>query len=275
MQISEIYYPASASEMLDLLHANPDILIVAGGTGIVGTQTSRSLNLPPQVASIAKLQELRKTVRTEQFLEVGSCTTLTGLLTLSQGSLPEPLPDVIRSIANHAVRNIATIGGNLCCRYRFMDLWPFLACMEAQIEIRSVSGARWVSVFHLSDEAGSPSFPRGTLLSRIRIPLHSYNFVFHRKLGAMQFPGPDTGCFVCMADVERGKIEAFKLVFAGEKAFRLKDKEMAIIGKKTALGQKEIQSIIDDYVAAFAEKNFQDKRLFLSLIEEAFGRLFA
>ncbi|HWR10855.1 MAG TPA: FAD binding domain-containing protein [Rectinemataceae bacterium] len=275
MRISEAYHPSSTAEILGLIRANPEIQILAGGTEIVGSQTSRVLEFPSQVASIAKAQELRKTFRTEQFIELGSCTTLTGLLSLAPGTLPEPLFDVIGSIANHAVRNLATIGGNLCCRSRFMDLWPYLACMDAQVELKTVGGTRWASVSHLCDEEGNPYFPKATLLTRVRIPLYSYNFIFFRKLGPVLFPGPDTASFVCMANIDRGKIEDFRMVFAGAKAFRLKDREMSIAGKKTTSAAKEVQAIIDDYMDAFKNQGWFDHRLFLSLLEEAFERLFA
>jgi CO/xanthine dehydrogenase FAD-binding subunit len=275
VRLSEAFHPSSIAELLDLLRSNPDILLLAGGTEIVGSQTERVIELPGQVASIARIQELRKTIQTEQFLELGACTTLTGLSTLTPGTLPQPLPAVIGSIANHAIRNIATIGGNLCSRNRFMDLWPFLACMDAQVELRSYSGTRWASVSHLCGEDGNPTFPRASLLSRVRIPHYSYNFVFFRKLGRAHFPDADTALFVCMATVDRGKIEDFRLAFSGIKAFRLKDREMSIAGKKTSASAKEVRSATEDYIDAFAAQNWFDSRLFIALIEEAFGRLFS
>jgi CO/xanthine dehydrogenase FAD-binding subunit len=274
VRISEVYYPASVAEILDLLRANPEIQILAGGTEIAGSQTSRFLEFPGQVASIAKVQELRKTTRTEQFLELGCCTTLTGLSTLTSGMLPQPLPTVVGSIANRAVRNLATIGGNLCSRTRFMDLWPFLACMDAQVELRSPSGMRWASVSHLCGEDGSLQFPKATILSRVRIPLYSYNFIFFRKLSHSLFPDSDTATFVCLANIESDKIEDFKLAFAGDRAFRLKDREMAIAGKKTGSAPKEVRAVMEDYMDGFSSQDWFDPRLFRSLLEEAFGRLF-
>ena len=274
MRISEVYYPASVAEILDLLRVNPDIQILAGGTEIVGGQASRVLEFPGQVVSIAKVQELRKTTRTEQFLELGCCTTLTGLSTLAPGMLPQPFPLVIDSIANRAVRNLATIGGNLCSHVRFMDLWPFLSCMDAQVELRSPSGTRWASVSHLSGEDGSLQFPKATILSRVRIPLFSYNFIFFRKFNHSLFPDADTATFVCMANVESNKIEDFRLAFAGTRAFRLKDREMAIAGKKTSSSPKEVRAVMEDYRKEFASLDWFDPRLFNSLLEETFGRLF-
>jgi CO/xanthine dehydrogenase FAD-binding subunit len=271
--ISEIYFPETIAETLELLRANPELQLMAGGTEIVGTQPTRSISLERQVASIFRIKELRKTVRTEQFLELGSCTTLTGLRALASGTLPEPLYEVIGGIANHGIRNLATIGGNLCCKGRFMDLWPVLTCLDAQIELRSSSGTRWAGVSHLCGEDGSPRFPPATLMSRIRIPLFTYNFIFVRSMGGNALPGPDTATFACMANLGRDKIEDFRLVFAGTKAFRLKEHEMAIDGKRRRLKGKELQALVDYYTEAFSSQNWFDQALFASLTQEAFERL--
>lgn len=273
MRISEIFYPSSLGELLDLLAANPEILVIAGGTEIVGMQTSRSLAFPGQIASISRVAELRKTIRSEQYLEVGSCISLTGLLSLASGTLPDPLPQVIRSIGNSAIRNSATLGGNLCSKWRFMDLWPFLACLDAQIEIRSHHGSRWASVSHLSDDEGLPSFPAASILTRVRIPPHAPNFVFQKKLGSSRFPGPDSAYFVSMAEISHDKIDAFKLIFAGRRALRVKDIETSLIGRRVPLSQREIQQFVEQYAAALVKTTGQSNYQFSALVEESLGRM--
>ncbi|MDX9827546.1 MAG: FAD binding domain-containing protein [Spirochaetia bacterium] len=274
MKLSEVFFPHDVDEILELLRKNPEILLMAGGTTIVGSQPSRTIQLPEQVASIAKVQELRKTIRTEQFLEMGACTTFTGILSLAPASLPEPLAEAIRNIGNRGLRNIATIGGNLCCRSRFLDLWPFLSCMEAQVEFRSPSGTRWASVGHLCGEDSRPLIPNASILSRIRIPLYSYDFIYYRKLGNSLYPSSDSAMFVCMANISRDKVEDFRLVFSGDKAFRLKDKEMSISGKKTSTPRREIRGFVAEYKKAFEDMELYDSRPFTALLEDVFGRLF-
>ncbi len=274
MKLSEVFYPQDVEEILGLIRKNPDILLMAGGTGIVGSQPSRTIQLPEQVASIAKVQELRKTIRTEQFLEMGACTTFTGILSLAPASLPDPLGAVIKSIGNRALRNIATIGGNLCSRSRFLDLWPFLSCMDAQVEFRSPSGTRWASVGHLCGEDNRPLIPPGSLLSRLRIPHYNYDFVYYRKLGNSLYPTADSAMFVCMANIVRDKVEDFRLVFSGEKAFRLKDKEMSVSGRKTNTPKREIRGLVAEYKKSFEEMELFDSRPFAALLEDVFGRLF-
>jgi xanthine dehydrogenase FAD-binding subunit len=275
VRISEIHYPSSIQETMSLLSANPGILLLAGGTEIVGTQVARVIEFPGQVASISKIPELRKTMRTEQFIELGACTTLTGLLTLSKGILPDPLPALIRSIANRGVRNIATIGGNLCTKRSFMDLWPLLACMDAQVELRSEGKARWASASHLCGSDGKPYLPEASLLSRIRIPIYSYNFIFLRKFGSSPLPSPGRACFVCLANLSGDKIEDFRLAISGSQAFRLKDLEMTINGRRRNGGKKEMENFVAGYEQAFGNPDWFDGRVFSALVEECFEGLYS
>lgn len=273
MKLSEIHYPATIAELLKLLSETPDLMLLAGGTAIAGAQTSRVFDLPGRVASIARMPELRKTIRSEQYLEVGSCTTLTGLLGLAPGLLPAPLPEVIAGIASHAIRNFATIGGNLCVKQRFMDLWPYLACIDAQIELHSATGSRWASASHLADDHGKPALPQGALLSRIRIPFHTYDFIYKITIGRKGYPSARTAQYVLMANRANGKIDSLRLIYAGERAFRSRDLEQLFAGRKLSSNTREISSFKESYLAEFNRSEVGDPTLFKSLLDESFARL--
>jgi xanthine dehydrogenase FAD-binding subunit len=273
VKISEIHVPESIPALLSLLAGNPEMTLIAGATELLGNQKSRVLDLPDEIASISKIQDLRRTQRTEQFLEVGSCTTLTGLLSLSTGTLPPPLHSVISSIGNHAIRNVATIGGNLCSRRRFLDLWPFLSCMDAQIEIRSAFGTKWASVSHLCSESGQPDFPKASLLSRIRIPIYTHNFIYFKKFGAPGYPGITNAVFICLASISHQKIDSFKLAFSGQKAFRLKDMEMSFTGRRIPT-KKEAAVFIASYKDAFEKEDWFSTQIFCNVLDECFDRMF-
>ncbi len=274
MRSSDIHLPKTLAEALEIIEANPEILPVAGGSEIVGSQYGRLIDFPESILSISKLRELRKTQRTEQFLEVGACTTMTGLLGLPKGTLPSPLGEAIRGIGNLGIRNIATLGGNLCSHRHFMDLWPFLASMDAQIEIRSASVSRWASVYHLADEKGSPALPPRTLVTRIRIPLVSYNFTFFKKIGPRGIPGPENAYFVCLGLIRHGKVDMFKLIFSGAKAFRVKDLEMLLLGRRIEGPIREIQGIAQSYKQSLEKQDWFDGRVFGGILDECLSRLF-
>jgi CO/xanthine dehydrogenase FAD-binding subunit len=267
-----VVFPSTIQELLQILRDAPDTLIVAGGTDLAGRQSDRKLVFPINVACIARIPELRRTVKTEQFLETGSCTTLTGLLSLST-SIPVLLAETLRLIGNQAIRNIATIGGNLFCADRFQDLWPVLSCMDAQIELKNYSKSYWVNISHLAGRNSSPEIPKNTLLSRVRIPLQQFDFVFARKTGSRAYPSSDTAMFICAASVERNRIESFKLIFAGAKVFRNRDVELSLIGRHFPIPEKERQDIYDEYMARFDALKFFDRRIFSSILEETLSRI--
>jgi CO/xanthine dehydrogenase FAD-binding subunit len=173
------------------------------------------------------------------------------------------------------VRNLATIGGNLCSKRGFMDLWPLLSCLDAQVELRSVGGSRWASVSHLCGSDGSPFLPEATLLARVRIPVYTYNFIFLRKFGSSPLSFPGRGCFVCLANLQGDKIEDFRLAVSGSRAFRLKDLEMTVSGRRRSGGKREMAGFISDYEEAFGLPDWFDGRIFSTLVEESFERLYS
>jgi hypothetical protein len=48
---------------------------------------------------------------------------------------------------------------------------------------------------------------------------------------------------------------------------------MSIDGKRRGLKGRELQSMVDFYIEAFASQDWYDQRLFASLAQEAFERL--
>lgn len=274
MLISEIHYPTSLSDALALLDEQPETLLLAGGTEIAGVQVSRFFQFPPSIACISKIPELKKTTRTEQFMDFGSCTTLTGLLSLGPGILPPPLTHVIQSIGNPAIRNIATIGGNVASRRQFMDLWPFLVCMDAQIEIKNRITSHWANIFYLANTANAPFFPEKSILTRIRIPLTEFSNIFYRKIGGQGFPDQESAMFVCMVEIQQNKIENFRLVFSGKKVFRLQEIELSLFGKKISHESRELAAARQEYIREFGRNGFTHPGIFSSLVTEAFTALF-
>ncbi len=274
MLISEIHYPASVNDALALLDEQPETILLAGGTEIAGAQVSRFLQFPQSIACIAKIPELKKTTRTEQFMEFGSCTSLTGLLSLGPGILPHPLAQAIQSIGNPTIRNIATLGGNLASRRQFMDLWPFLVCMDAQVEIRNRTNSHWANLFYLADSSSKPFFPEKSILTRVRIPLVEYSNVFYRKIGGQGFPHHESAVFVCMAEIQQNKIESFRLVFSGTRVFRLQEVELSLFAKKITNNSRELAFARQEYIREFSRSGFLKPAIFSSLVTDAFETLF-
>lgn len=236
---SDVFYPKDLAAALDLLRKRPGALVMAGGTDILREQGSRAISLAAEVVCVHEIAELRRAGLTERFLEIGAAVTLAEVLELGDSVVPPLLAEAVGLVGNAAVRNIATIGGNISCRGRFMDSWPALACLDAILELRDAGGSTWINVNRLAGEDRKPAFPEGGLLTRIRVPLDRWDAWVVKKVGPRDYPSPDTAVFAFVAKVEKGILSELRLAFAGERAFRSPSVEARMLGRTVPLSERE------------------------------------
>ena len=273
MLASDVHFPRDLPEALDILRRRPGILVFAGGTDILREQGGRGISLPSELISVRDLPELRRAGLTERFLEIGAAVTLSEVLELGETALPPLLSEAIRTIATPALRNLATLGGNLASRRRFMDSWPALSCLDGLIELRDQGGSTWMNVNRLVGEDGRPAFPEGGLLTRVRVPLERWDAYAARKVGPKAYPSPDSAVFAFAARVEKGILAEFRAAFAGERALRSQPIESTVIGRALPLSSRETASITESYRALASELPEGLALQFGALIEAALGML--
>jgi CO/xanthine dehydrogenase FAD-binding subunit len=250
--VSDVHYPEDLQALLNLMRSLPDLLLYAGGTGLLRERGSRVLSFSPAVACLHRIPELRKSARTEGYIELGAMKSISEILSMASGTLPSPIDQIARGMMTHPLRNLATLGGNLATPERFMDLWAPLACMDALVELRSQESAKWVNLNRLVTQDGRPAFPKRTLLARVRIPLDAWDCILVAKTGVRDWPAEDTGIFLCMAKTGRGIIDEFRLLWAGERMIRSRDIEANVSGRKLPLSEREAAIFQADYRKHFS-----------------------
>ncbi len=273
MLASDVHFAKDLADALDIQRRRPGILVFAGGTDILREQGGRGISLPAELLCIQSIPELRRAGLTERFLEIGAAVTVAELLELGDSALPPLLAEAVRGIGTPAVRNLATLGGNISCRSRFMDSWPALACLDGLVELRDQGGATWMNVNRLLGEDGKPSVPVGGLLTRVRIPLDRWDVHALRKVGPRSYPTPETAVFAFAARAEKGILAEVRIAFAGEIGLRSQALESSIIGRSLPLSSREATSIAEGY-KSLAEPLPEGLALqFGSLLDGALGLL--
>ena len=168
----EYLEPETVEEALSLLRKYSDrAKVCAGGTDLVVQMRGRVLN-PQFVISIAGIRELDY-LRFEDGggLRIGSLTTIR---TLERS--PELrgrysiFPEVARQFGSIAIRNVATIGGNLCNALPSADMAPMLIALSAKVKLVNIGGERIVPLEDFFIGPGKTVLQADELMVEIRVP---------------------------------------------------------------------------------------------------------
>ena len=129
--------PATLEEACRLLAADPRATALAGGTDLmVHLRQPWRGKAPSAVVSLRRIPGLAGIEATDQALRLGAGVTLSQLIDhpLIQREYPV-LPLAARYMGSPAVRNLATVGGNLCNASPAADLPPVLLALDAQVVV--------------------------------------------------------------------------------------------------------------------------------------------
>ncbi|HEY3333890.1 MAG TPA: FAD binding domain-containing protein [Candidatus Limnocylindrales bacterium] len=142
MTVSTYFQPASVPEALALLGEHgPDLLVIAGGT-VAMPLINEGISLPRLVMGLRRTG-LDGIEHTDDTLRIGAMTTLTTLADQEDSPL---LATAARRTASWAVRNMATVGGNLFTPPPGGDVATALLALDAQVELTGVHGGRTIPI---------------------------------------------------------------------------------------------------------------------------------
>jgi len=139
----EYYEPRSLKEALELLDRYGDqARILAGGTDLLVKMKARLVE-PRVVINVKKINGLRYIVEDGGQVRIGALTRLRDVENseLVKKYIPA-LHDAVKSMGSIQIRNMATIGGNLCNASPAADTAPPLLVHNAKVVLSSVGGDR-------------------------------------------------------------------------------------------------------------------------------------
>jgi CO/xanthine dehydrogenase FAD-binding subunit len=233
--LNQVVIPSSFQELFAAWNRFPDAVLYAGGTNLIGKQEKNILDLPPVFLSLDKIEELHRITRTEQYLEIGSMVKLNRLIKLGK-IVPDVLCSCLKKIAGVQLRNIATIGGNICSTSRLLDLPAPLTALDAQYEFRNASNAtRWVSAARFHSEEHT-TLEKHELLTRIRLPLHQWDYTIYKKFFCEDYFNSET--LVFLAKTQKNLLSDIRVIYKGKAIFRNKEGEDILNGKYLPLNRK-------------------------------------
>lgn len=242
------------------------------GLQIVGGCTHLEV-MPEKAISVSGIPELSVVIKHERYVDFGPATTLSQILELGQKRVPESFLDAVRSVANPMVRNLATLGGNICSPGQKLTLYAPLLALDARLEMKSALETQYIPLLNFT------TIPRDFILSNIRIPLNDWDLSIFRRLGPEHAITPASASFVFLADTEKNTVTNVKLAFAGSVTFRSLELENRFIGAHLPLSAKDISSFVEmagrqfDNSAENITYNPVLRRQFMNLTKYSFEQL--
>lgn len=236
----------------------------AGSAGEPIAEKSVTLRHIPELSGIEKK---------ERYLEFGSAVTVAQMLSLGKTNIPPVLYEALESIGNHAIRNHATLGGNICARGPRHTLWSPLMALDARLEFRNSGETKIIPFTQFSE------VPPDFILTKIRVPTDEWEVSIFRRVGPTRAITPFSSAFSFLVDTQKDIVANIRIAFTGPVVFHSRYLENKIIGSRLPLSDKFIESLVQEaeqiYDAEFADVEVKPvlKMQFLALLRYSFEQL--
>ena len=255
--LNQVLFPASFSELFAAWSHFPNAVPFAGGTNLISSQEeNRLLMQQPVFLCLDEIEELSRITRTEHYLEIGSMVKLNKLIGLGK-IVPDVIQNCLLNIAGVQLRNIATIGGNICSTSRLFDLPAPLTALDAQYELRNASSVRWVSSsrFHTADE--TTGLQEQELLTRIRLPLHQWDYKVYKKFYSEDYLKSEALIF--LVKTQKSILTEIRVICKGDTIIRNKNSEDILNGKHLPLSRKTADDFVQNWSDFLSQKHDIDE----------------
>jgi CO/xanthine dehydrogenase FAD-binding subunit len=200
--------PRNMEEALARMSAEPGIWRpFAGGTDLMVLLDAGKL-AQRKFLSIWKLPELHGIAGTREHLTLGALTTYTEVQ--RSETLQQEFPLLCRAAAETgsvATQNRGTLGGNIANASPAADSPPALLVYDAELELVSARGARWVPYAQFHKGYKQMDLAPDELIARIRMPRARSGWKqYYRKVGTRSAQAISKVCFAGAARRDNGHI---------------------------------------------------------------------
>lgn len=186
--------PTTLSEVISLLAKYKDeAKVIAGGTDLVVQMRKRTV-MPQYIVDITGIPGLDY-IRydAKQGLTIGALTTIRALEKSTDLWQMYPiLSQAACKLGSVAIRNVATVGGNLCNAMPIADTAQALLALSAKVRILGPEGERIIPLEDFFTGVGKTSLKIGELLVEIQVPVPLPNtkglYLKHLTRGAIDLP---------------------------------------------------------------------------------------
>ncbi|MFH1080560.1 MAG: xanthine dehydrogenase family protein subunit M [Pseudomonadota bacterium] len=277
--MKNVHLPGNMEELWPILEQETDMRLYCGGTDLLVKMRAGEVN-PLHLVCLERIEELQGIREDLDGLWIGAGTTHTHLLnhSLTRRCLPV-LAKALETIGSPLIRNMGTIGGNICSASPAGDTLPPLYALDAEVELRSRDTIRAMPLCEFITGPGETRLKRGEILTGVRVENgEKYNRQHFEKIGQRR----DLACAIAsLAAVlqvsSSGVVQAARLAWGsvGPMVVTSREVEEALIGETLSLNTlqkaaslaRRAVSPIDDARASSVYRREVSGNLLLRLLQ--------
>jgi CO/xanthine dehydrogenase FAD-binding subunit len=167
----EYHAPGSVEEAVRLLRElGPDALPLAGGTDLLVKMKQRAV-APTHVVNLKGISGLAGIEEGPEGIRIGALTRLRELE--RSGLVAKRLPllhETVRAMASVQIRNMATVGGNICNASPAADAAVTLMTLGAEAKVAGPEGVRIIPLSDFFTGPGATDLREGEILTSFLVP---------------------------------------------------------------------------------------------------------
>lgn len=179
-----VFLPHSLDALWRHWENEPGAAVYAGGTDLLVKLRHRGLE-PASLICLERIGELKGIEENGDFIRIGAGTTHARLLASAgvQKHLPI-LAKALEVLGSPLIRNMGTIGGNICSASPAGDTLPPLYALDAQVELCRQDGVRRLALKDFLAGPGQTRLGPGEILAAVWAPkADGYDLHHYEKVG--------------------------------------------------------------------------------------------
>lgn len=230
----EYFVPKSLQEALQLIvQYGPEAKVIAGGTDLL-VQMKQEVISPKYLINIMKIPEMQFIKKEKDWLRIGAATKWNEIVDFcAKDDKYTALYEASHSLGKIQVRNMGTIGGNLCTASPAADSAPAILALNGRVKLACLGRERTLDLEDFFKGVNVTALAPNEIMTEIQIPSIQKGtgsaFLKITRVGA------DISKISCAVAVERqGEICTSCQIVLGAVApvpLKLKDANITIGGK--------------------------------------------
>jgi CO/xanthine dehydrogenase FAD-binding subunit len=234
-------HPSALKDALSIRAAGT-VVPYAGGTDLMIKHNDNA-----EFLFLDRITEMKNITEDSGCLRIGAACTFTDIL---ESSLtPAFLKEVVAQIGAPAIRNLGTVGGNICNGSAKADSALAFFVTDARLRLKSVRGERVIPISEFYSGEKKTALLPDELLVEIVMDQTGTERYYYKKVGARNALAISRVSFAAVYDLKDGKIAAFRTAFGaiGDVIFGRPDIDAMMTGKTI----EEARAVKADYLKAY------------------------